>query len=322
MLCPTCFNAFLQYLEIPDGFEFSRESLEKAGIDVPLYEELHLLKKAPIPSGIDCPTCDESAEIGISYYDGKPEIRAFCPNCGYFYPPKWMLDTWVLDFEPLLEPLYREFHCYENTTECIPGFLWKLGRCGLSGQSREIYVCRGLGGCMDDKIIESLPKDKTSLLLVAGKQEIFHDYGDISNNRIFHLSSVLSIRNCKICADITAIKVALDLLIHMNHPKTRGPGKYANIGDCSKKVQLALRDFFLETYSAAEHAERMGHSYDFRPLTQKELAQRIETNNTMICRVINGNPDLKKSLQYAQSFQTAYAFGKRASQNHSFAHNF
>lgn len=307
----SSFDKFLHFGGDTENYDLNRQMLETDGIDPDLYERIGLLKRAPIPFSIECLTCDQYATI----VHWNKKIVAFCPCCGRYEPLEEELIWWNPCFTPIVQSLYTGFNCTEGTECLIPNILWKLGRCALAGQSRVIYVARGINSGMNRTIVDKLPENKTSLLFVFGSLPEKGMCGTFDADKVFSINSLVTLEETGFSVNTAPVKEALDILNPIKEMKKRGPGRNAKIGDLQVKLKKRLLNWIHGVYSAIEHHERTGTDYTFHVITQKELAEQFEVDPSMVCRAIKGDGDLKLLLDIARNRDEAYIKGKCLEKN-------
>ena len=191
----------------------------------------------------------------------------------------------------------------------------KLGRCALAGQSRVIYVARGINSGMNRTIVDKLPENKTSLLFVFGSLPEKGMCGTFDADKVFSINSLVTLEETGFSVNTAPVKEALDILNPIKEMKKRGPGRNAKIGDLQVKLKKRLLNWIHGVYSAIEHHERTGTDYTFHVITQKELAEQFEVDPSMVCRAIKGDGDLKLLLDIARNRDEAYIKGKCLEKN-------
>lgn len=302
----SSFDRFLHLGDTTENYDMDTEMLENIGISPDIYEKAGLLTRCPIPFSIDCLTCNESADIMVRH----DELVAICPNCGMFHPYEEQLKWWTPCYTPVLESLYKGFGCTEETECLIPNILWKLGRCALAGQSRVIYVARGINTQKNRDIMGKLPENKTSLLFVFGSLPEKGMCATFDADKVFSINSLVTLEETGFNVNTATVKEALDILNPTKEAKKRGPGRNAKIGDLQVKLKKRLLNWIHGIYSEIEHHERIGTDYTFHVITQKELAEQFEVDPSMVCRAIKGDGDLKLLLEVARNRDEAYIKGK------------
>ena len=302
----SSFDRFLHLGDTAENYDMDTEMLEAIGISPDIYEKAGLLTRCPIPFSIDCLTCDESAEIMVRH----DELVAICPNCGIFHPYEEQLKWWTPCYAPVLESLYKGFECTEETECLIPNILWKLGRCALAGQSRVIYVARGINSEMNDTIVGKLPENRTSLLFVFGSLPEKGMCGSFDADKVFSVNSLVTLDNTEFRVDTEPVVRTLEVLNMTCAPAVRGPGKYSKIGDLREKIKKLLSSFMHGVYCEKEQYERTGHPYVFKKLTQVEIAECFNVSAVMVNRAINNDPFVKGLYMRACNPTAAYNYGK------------
>ncbi len=302
----SSFDRFLHYGDYPDDSDMNRQMLESDSISPDLYEKMGLLKRAPIPSSIECQTCDQYASI----VPWNNKIIAFCPCCGRYEPLEEELIWWTPCFAPVIQSLYDGFCCSEETECLISGILWKLGRCALAGQSRVIYVARGINSNKNSDIVEKLPENRTSLLFVFGSLPQNGKSGTFDADKVFSINSLMTLGEAGFNVNKDPVVQTLDLL-NGTHPRAvRGPGKYSKIGGLREKIQIMLEDFMHGVYCEKEQYLNSGHEYVFKKITQVQLAEAFGVTPTMVNNAINKKAFLKGLYKRACDPVAAYNYGR------------
>ena len=309
----SSFDRFLHLGDTAENYDMDTEMLETIGISPDIYEKAGLLTQCPIPFSIDCLTCNESAEIMVRH----DELVAICPNCGMFHPYEEQLKWWTPCYMPVLGSLYNGFGCTEETESLIPNILWKLGRCALAGQSRIIYVARGINSEMNHAIVEKLPENRTSLLFVFGSLPEKGMCGSFDADKVFSINSLVTLEETGFRVNRDPVIKTLKLLNQTAAPKVRGPGKYALVGDIRKKIVNTLMEFMHGVYCEKEQFLRTGHEYEFNKLKQVELAKTFEVSTVTVNRAINTDPYLKRLYKTACDPVAAYNYGKSIEEGRS-----
>lgn len=309
----SSFDVFLHFGDSIENYDMNRQMLESDGINPDLYEQIGLLKRAPIPFSIECLTCDQYATI----VHWNKKIVAICPCCGRYEPLEEELIWWNPCFTPIVQSLYAGFNCTEETECLIPNVLWKLGRCALVGQSRVIYVARGINSGMNRTIVDKLPENRTSLLFVFGSLPEKGMYGSFDADKVFSINSLVTLEETRFRVNRDPVIKTLKLLNQTAAPKVRGPGKYALVGDIRKKIVNTLMDFMHGVYCEKEQFLRTGHEYEFNKLKQVELAKTFEVSTVTVHRAINTDPYLKRLYKTACDPVAAYNYGKSIEEGRS-----
>ena len=308
---PTSFDAFLRLAD--NAHPMDGLMLGEIGVEPQVYEKIGLLKTCPTPFQIECTLCYTLSRLVVRH----DKAMAFCPNCGcWFEPYEEQLKWWTPCFEPVLRSLYKGFACKEQTEVLIPDYLWRLGRSAIAGQSRVIYVVQGINDMrMNGRIIEKLPENKVSLLLVLGTLPEKEKCGSFDPDKIFSAGSLVSLEGDEIHVDTTPVKKTLEVLNSLREAKKRGPGKNAKIGDLQIKLKNRLLSLIHGVYTEIEHHERLGTVYKFHEITQKELAEQFNVDPSMVSRAIKKDAELKLLFDIAQNRDEAYNKGKRMEKN-------
>ena len=279
--------------------EFDEERIGCFGWDIPFFRQMGLLVPAPPPGEVFCETCDASARI--VFQNGR--AVAVCPNCGHYDPPDYQITCWRVCYEPVIRALYTGLDCTETTDTIIPNTLWKLGRCGIAGQSRLVFIARGINiPNVNASIMRSLPNNRTYLLLVFGDLPQKNVCPDFEADRVFSINSLVSLSDDGLHTDSAPIKETLELLLKTAPPKVRGPGKNSKIGDIQIKLKERLEAHIVGEYSRMETCERLDTPYKFETVSQKDFAQAFHVNKSMISRAINGNPYVKALFAASQDY--------------------
>lgn len=307
----TCFESFLHFGDASEKPGLDENRLADLEIDINGFVSLKLLKKLPLPTEVECETCDNYADLIYERDEYKTVVYAKCPQCGLFKPDMLGLNRWIPDFSPLFIILRREMNCNGEMEEVIPDILWNIGRCALSGQSRDVFVVAGINTWRNSEIEKTLPQGVTPIMIVLGDRPLSEKIGIFSSDRIFSMSSLIKLTAEGLTADISPIKHGFDLLNMLYAPPKRGPGKNAKIGDITMKLLTELRQYMAGIYSAMDYAEKHEKKYDFAGITQKELAEMLGTTPVMVNRAIKQNPLLPGLFECANDPRRAYSYGMR-----------
>ena len=293
------FNKFLQMGSVNGDAELDEEEIASLNWNIPLYRQLGLLAPASPPGEIYCETCDEMASI--YYCNGK--AQAVCPRCGIYTPQSCQINFWRVCYEPVVQSLYTGLGCTETTDPIIPNVLWKLGRCGIAGQSRLVYVARGINNPRTNaSIIGNLPNNRTFLLLVFGDLPQKNVCPDFEADRVFSINSLVSLGEDGLHTDIAPVRETLELLLKTAPPKVRGPGKNAKIGDVQIKIRDRLEAHIIGEYDRMATCERLDMQYEFKTLLQKDFVKMLQVNKVMVSRAINEDPYVRDLFRASQDF--------------------
>ena len=293
------FNKFLQMGSVNGDAELDEEEIASLNWNIPLYRQLGLLAPASPPDEIYCETCDEMAKI--YYFNGT--AQAVCPNCGIYTPPSCQINFWRVCYEPVVQSLYTGLGCTETTDPIIPNALWKLGRCGIAGQSRLVYVARGINNPRTNaSIIGNLPNNRTFLLLVFGDLPQKNVCPDFEADRVFSINSLVSLGEDGLHTDTGPVRETLELLLKTAPPKVRGPGKNAKIGDVQIKIRDRLEAHIIGEYDRMATCERLDMQYEFKTLLQKDFVKMLQVNKVMVSRAINEDPYVRDLFRASQDF--------------------
>lgn len=293
------FNKFLQMGSVNGDAELDEEEIASLNWNIPLYRQLGLLAPASPPGEIYCETCDEMAKI--YYFNGM--AQAVCPNCGIYTPPSCQINFWRVCYEPVIQSLYTGLGCTETTDPIIPNALWKLGRCGIAGQSRLVYVARGINNPRTNaSIIGNLPNNRTFLLLMFGDLPHKNVCPDFEADRVFSINSLVSLGEDGLHTDTAPVRETLELLLKTAPPKVRGPGKNAKIGDVQIKIRDRLEAHIIGEYDRMATCERLNMQYEFKTLLQKDFVKMLQVNKVMVSRAINEDPYVRDLFRASQDF--------------------
>ena len=295
----TSFNKFLQMGSVIGDAELDEAEIASLKWNIPRYQQLGLLVPASPPHEIYCETCDEMAKI--FYFNGT--AQAACPKCGIYTPPRYQLNLWRVCYKPVIQSLYTGLGCTESTDLIIPNVLWKLGRCGVAGQSRLVYVARGINNPKTNaSIIGNLPNNRTFLLLVFGNLPQKNACPDFEADRVFSINSLVSLGEDGLHTDTAPIRETLELLLKTALPKVRGPGKNAKIGDVQIKIRDRLEAHIIGEYDRMETCERLDMQYEFKTLLQKDFVKMLQVNKVMVHRAIREDPYVNDLFKASQDF--------------------
>jgi len=295
----TSFEKFLEMGAVNGDAELDEEEIAFLKWDIPFYRQLGLLAPASPPGEIFCETCDEMASI----YYSNGVAKAACPKCGVYTPPSYQINFWRVCYDPVISSLYAGLKCTESTDILIPNTLWKLGRCGIAGQSRLVYIARGINiPKVNDSIMRLLPNNRTYLLLVFGDLPQKNVCPDFKIDRTFSINSLVSLANDGLLVDPAPIRNTLELLTKTALPKVRGPGKNSKIGDIQIKIRDRLEAHIIGEYGRMETCERLDTPYKFETVSQKDFVKMFQVHKSMISRAINGDPYVKNLFDASQDY--------------------
>lgn len=293
------FNKFLQMGAINGDAELDEEEIAALKWDIPFYRQLGLLAPASPPGEIFCETCDEMASI----YYSNGVAKAACPNCGIYTPPSYQISFWRVCYDPVVQALYTGLGCTEPTDLIIPKTLWKLGRCGIAGQSRLVYVARGINiPQVNDSILRLLPNNRTFLLLVFGDLPQKNVCPDFEADRVFSINSLMTLGEDGLHTDTAPIRDTLELLLKTAPPKVRGPGKNSKIGDIQIKIRDHLEAHIVGEYDRMETCERLDMPYEFKTVLQKDFTKMFNVNKVMVSRAIREDPYVRDLFKASRNF--------------------
>ena len=293
------FNKFLQMGSVNGDAELDEAEIASLKWNIPLYRQLGLLVPASPPDEIYCETCDEMAKI---YYFNET-AQAVCPNCGIYTPPGYQMNIWRVCYEPVVQALYAGLKCTESTDLIIPNALWKLGRCGIAGQSRLVYVARGINNpntCAS--ILGKLPNNKTFLLFVFGDLPQKSMCPEFEADRVFSINSLVTLAENGMRVDSAQIKSSLELLLKTAPRKVRGPGRNSKTGALQMNLMHDLECHILGEYDRMAYCEQKDETYIFKKVLQKDYAESYNVRACAISRAIKLNPYVNELFEASQDF--------------------
>lgn len=315
MCSPVYLNNFLRFGDSPEKSILDYEMLADAGIDLGWFERMGLLEKVPSPSEIECPSCDEYAALEYVISTEGTTVYAHCPNCGTYKVSAGRLEFWTPDFTPVLQKLQEAFHCYGEFTEMIPDVLWCLGRCSLSGQSREVFALCGINTWRNKEIMAQIPPGKTSIFVTLGSRPLNGMYGHLEPDRFFQASDLLHVENNSIVSNIQVVKEQFDLLNMLHEPQKRGLGKNALYKCVEARLTEELRNLLLSAYQGMDNAERYNRPYKYECVTQKQFAEMFSVSETMISRIAKNNVTVGRMLDVLKDPGAAFTYGRNIAQS-------
>jgi hypothetical protein len=138
-----------------------------------------------------CVPCD-ACEVGhvedvvcIESPPGTP-MRAYilCPTEGRVNVPLERLRQWRSDFPGLASAIAGGLSLSGGVDEVVPGRIWSLGRTTIAGQSRGLFLGRGLVWPDAAGVVGSarrvLPSPQNSVVLVAGELPVREVWGGVA----------------------------------------------------------------------------------------------------------------------------------------------
>jgi DNA-binding XRE family transcriptional regulator len=250
-----------------------RDALRNAG----------LIKAAQNAMSVECNSCDLGTVgevLRFKYADGQTRLCIMCPECGRVPVHPDRLRQWVPDYSVVGGLIATALNARGGIDEIVPGRFWKLGRAGLAGQKRPIWLVRRL----DDDVRPLLPSDKRSVVFMLGIR-LRTDVG-IDEDRVFEVRQLVDLVDDELAFDADAVWEQLGEMVRATPPKPKPRSKDSNRAQAIKAAKHELHAHLLSMKSMnAKMATKLPR------LTQRELAERIGQHPSTLSRILNEEPD-------------------------------
>lgn len=139
-LLDRCETPLMRLADWQDLSESARATLVDAG----------LLRHIPVHFPIPCPWCGQHCPLDPEEpitHDG-PTFTGLCPDPDQatftVAIPRAQAQAWVPEWSVLLQRIRAALPMQMGTAELVPGRLWQLGRIALAGETRKLFLVRGL----------------------------------------------------------------------------------------------------------------------------------------------------------------------------------
>lgn len=260
---------------------------------------LELLKQTTTARHVTCLDCTEQhveEVLPIKGPDGCTRFFIRCPENGRVEVSRDRLLQYAVDYTPLQQAVALAFSAQGTSEETIPGRLWNLGRATLGGKSRVLWIARGLAWSDVHQLKDALPRGQSPVLFFIGQQP---EPGliDIPHESMIDLRTTVRIEAAKLIIDVDLV----DCQLRQGNINTDGrkspPKKRATRAALIDALKKELR---AHLYSARDFAyssrKKTGIAELLPRPTQKQLADRLNTNVSNISRAIND--EREKELKY------------------------
>jgi len=275
---------------------FSRDDVVALrGDKVERLTKLGVLREGKTVRHVSCDACADGhteAVTTIKYPDGNTRFFINCPGQGRVEVERHRLIRWSVDFEPILSALASALSVRGAPTEVVPTRVWNLGRASLVGKSRTVWVARGLTWPDADQIAGALPKGRSPVLFYLG-QAADDGFLDIPREAIIELRTVVRCDD-ELVIDRDAVESQLAEIA--DAPAKKRSSKRAQRDATVGKLKRELHQRIISFKSAVRHADDGDSTFTLPHLTQKELAEAIEANESTVSRAINESGDRELAI--------------------------
>ena len=264
-----------------------------------ILDRLGFLNAGPTTRFATCPECEDGH---VEEYEALPNAqdeKTFfipCPVHERVEVDRKSLMQTTISFQPLVDLLADGFDVNGNVQEIVPGRLWNVGRATLVGQSRPVWMARGL--CLRDSLDWAckLPTGKSPVVFVAGTQPSLSLH-PLSPGQIIELHSVVSLDENRLTLNIEAVRnhLAREAPQVVKKNPTRKRSKRAGTIDALKRE---LHAYILGMKNRISLTEDSEDPFGLPHLTQKALADLIGDNETNVSRALNDPNERELAILY------------------------
>ncbi len=252
----------------------------------PLRDALHgagLLKAAQNAASVQCDSCDFGTVgevLRFKYGDGRTRLCIMCPECGRVPVHPDRLRQWVPNYGAVADLIATALRARGGCEEIVAGRFWKLGRAGLAGQKRPLWLVRRF----DAGVRPHLPSDQLSVVFMLGIR-LRADIG-IDEDRVLEVRQLVDLADGVLTLDTDAVREQLGEMVRATPSKPRPRRKDSNRAQAIKAAKHELHAHLLSMKSMNAKT-----GLKVPRLTQRELAERIGQHPSTLSRILNEEPD-------------------------------
>lgn len=261
------------------------------------YERLGLLSPTSAAKEVMCMECDCGHVVEVqskTTQTGKLTLFGVCPECGLFEIPPDRCGRWTVDFMPILNTLQTALGATGLNKSVVPGRVWDLGRAPVAGQSRTLWVGRGLDWDDACEVAKGIPRSRTTIVFVMGRSQNDILTG-IPSESVISLDGIVSLRDGSLHVDVEAVDHQIKAVAPI--VKVVRVKKRASRATAIDAVKNLLRDHIRSAKRHALDAQDRGREPQLLPPpTQREISKRLKLTETTVSRAINDGSD--KEMKY------------------------
>jgi len=250
-----------------------------------------VLRPAQTARHVVCEDCGEDHVMDVTPAgcgNGGGHFFAVCPRHGRIEIDRERLLQWSVDFGSVIAALMPGLGASGPMREVICGRAWDVGRVALAGQSRPLWVVRGLSWPDGRSVAETIPKGRSPVVFLLGACA-FVSLPDVPSDSVFDLRAVVRLEAGAIIVDREAVDSQLRSSVPAVVAKTakKRATRTAAIDSIKRALRVhlrAARDHAFDTENRRDKAELLP-----RP-TESELAEQLGLGVWSVSRALN-DPD-------------------------------
>jgi len=277
-------------LEIEPPVFYSRE-IQAFGPSADLLVRLGVLREIAPASVASCTDCGGGHQRRVEYIsDCKTEAKhgyINCPECGVVEVSPDSLKRWCVDLPRFLRVVFGSAGVSGPASELVPGRLWRVGKVGWAGRSREVYFGRCYrrddGHALTDEMLR-----RPKAILFVPTEESAGRWGGATKNLVVAIESCLAIDDQSVDFDVDYVEARLADAGLAGDTKSKRPTRKR--ADRAAKIEALENELIAHVRAARDHAyatkDRTGTPELLPRPTQKLLAKLAGVTESDVSRCL------------------------------------